>query len=618
MPRPCSAKIAAATAVLLLAPAPGCDKKNTTPPAVTVEDTSQPDGGPADGGGTVIADAAQPRGARPEGNPLHVQASVSGLGDVLQLVKQATTAWNPKNPLDASAWVQAMLLQLGYGPGLWNSLDLGGVMAVDATFFAQAPTDDLRLIGSVAATNPKGIMEAMPSGQRPQPLGNGLWELARGDMRVLLRETPKTLEFALSKEDLARAASLGADVKGRRVQVRGSDLPPGLLGGFVPNVLPRGLQRQVGAVLNEATSAAIAVDAGTDRDLQIEVSAAAPFERLGLSPLGPARSQATALEGRLPGGPAFVLALPLGSPELLHKAIDGGIKAAESMGLGGGPFEGPMRDAAKASHSLLDQLRDDVVFAFYLTPKGEAAVLIAASVKDEAATRTATRDILNAMKTAVTGFNTLGGNNKDASFAVALKTDGKFGAAKGDVLTLTAPKNLEKDTAGVQPLLTKKLELELVTVVASNTAVLAIGAGARDLAGSVGKPSASLASHPGLALARSASQGCHFCVALDPAGVARIALAFDSELRSDKTRAKDIDTAAATVTRLGGAFGLGLKLDPKQGVFAAGLSKSLLVLSPADAAQVSKLWSALAPAVDTREDKPLGGGSRKSEDKPLK
>lgn len=611
MSRTRSAKIAAASAALLLVVAPACTKKNTNTPAVVVEDSSQqPDSG--GGGGGVIADPAQPKNERPTGTPVHVQASVTGLGDVLQLVKQATTAWNPKNPLDASAWVQAMLLQFGYGPGLWNSLDLTGVFAVDATLYAQNGALG-RLLGSVAATNPKGVMEAMPSGQRPQPLGNGLWELVRGETRVLLRETPKTLEFALSKEDLAKAPALAADVRGRRVQVRGSELPPGLLGDFVPGVLPRGLRRQVAGVLNEATSAAVGVDAGTDRDLVVEVSAAAPFERLGLGPLGPARSQPTALEGRLPGGPALVVAIPLGSPELLHKAVDGGAKAAESMGIAGGPFEAPMRDTIKASHTLLDQLRDDVVFAVYLSPKGEATVVVAAAVKDDAASRDAARSILNATKSAVTSFNTLGGSNKDAHFGVTLKTDSKLGAGKGDVLTLAPPKNLEKDAADAAPFLSKKLELDVVTVVSGNTAILAIGAGARDLAGS--KPSASLASHAGLALARSASQGCHFCVALDPAGVARLFLAVDTELRADKTRARDIDTAAATVTRLGGAFGLGLKLEPRQGVFAAGLSKSLLVLSPADASQVSKLWGAIMPASEVREDKPLGG-SRK-DDKPL-
>lgn len=598
--------VAASAALLLLVPASACTKKNTTPAVTVVDDGATP---PADGG-TVVADAAQPKSPRPEGNPLRVQASVTGLGDVLQLVKQASTAWNPKNPLDASAWVQAMLLQMGYGPGLWSNLDLGGVMTVDSSFFVQQPTTDLRLAGSLATANPKAVMEAMPSGQRPQPLGNGLWELVQGDLRVLLKESPKSLEFALSQQDLARASSLPAEVRGRRVQLRGSDLPPGMLADFVPD-LPGSLRRQVSAVMSEATSAALAVDAGTDRDLVVEVSAAAPFERLGLGPLGQARSKPTALEARLPGGPAFVLAIPLGSPELLHKMVDSAIKSAESAGIAGGPFEAPVREAAKASHGLLDQLREDVVFALYLDAKGQATIVIAADVKDDVASRTAAHDILNSVKTAVTSFNTLAGGNKEATFAVTLKTDAK----KGDTLTLAVPKNLEKDAASAQPFLTKKLELEAVTAVAGNTALLAIGAGARDLAGSLGKPTSNLGSHPGLALARGASQGCHFCVAIDPAGLARLALAVDAELRADKSRAKDIDTAAATVTRLGGALGMGLKLEPKQGTFGAGLSKSMLVLSPADAAQVSKLWTAISSNNSSAPDKPLGGGSRS--DKPL-
>lgn len=601
------------TAALLLTSVPACAKK--TAPAVTVvEDDGQPGGD----GGSVVADAAQPgKGPRPTGTPVHVQASVSGLGDVLQLVKQATTAWNPKNPLDASAWVQAMLLQLGYGPGLWSSLDLGGVMAVDATFFFQDPTVDLRLLGSVAAVSPRGVMEAMPSGQRPQPLGNGLWELVQGDLRVLLREQPRTLEFALSEPDLARAAGLAGEVKGRRIQVRGADLPPGLLSGDLVPGIPSGLRRQVSAVLREATAAALAVDAGTDRDLVVEVSAQAPFERLGLGPLGAARSKPTALEGRLPGAPVLALALPFGSPELLHKAIDGGIKAGEKMA-GGGPFEAPMRDAGKASHALLDQVRDDVVFAIYLSPQGEATVLVAAGVKDDAAARAAARDLISAIKVAVTSFNTLAGNNKDATFGVALKTDAvKAGSAKGDLLTFTVPKNLAQDVEDAKPLLTKNLELEVVTASSGNTAVLAIGAGARDLAAAVGSGKANLAASPGLALARSASQGCHFCFALDPGGLARLGIAADAKMRADKALTKDVEAGAATITRLGGALGVGLKLEPRQAVFAAGLSKSLLVLSPADAAQVSKLWESFSPApAPAAEDKPLGGGAR-NEDKPL-
>jgi hypothetical protein len=106
-------------------------------------------------GGGVIAEPGKTR-PPPQGKPVQLQASVEGLGDLLQLIKQATTAWNPKNPIDANAWIQAALLQFGYGPGMWTSLDLTGVMAVDSSFFPEDPTNGLRLTGSLAAVSAKG------------------------------------------------------------------------------------------------------------------------------------------------------------------------------------------------------------------------------------------------------------------------------------------------------------------------------------------------------------------------------------------------------------------------------------------------------------------------------
>jgi hypothetical protein len=596
----------AAAAALLLA-APGCKPKNQ--PVVTVVD--DPGGAPPPGGDAVIADPAQP-GKRPrEGKPVRLQASVTGLGDMLQLVKQATTAWNPKNPLDAAAYAQAVLLQLGYGPGLWGNLDLAGPLVFDATFYTQDPTADMKLAGSVAATGPKGVMDAMPSTQRPQPLGNGLWELVQGDLRVLLREQPKALEFGLSQQDLARASGLAAEVRGRRFQVRADDLPPGVLSGEMLPASLGGLRRQISRVLQEATSAAIEVDAGTDRDLVLALSAAAPFERLGLGPLGPARTAPTALEGRLPAAPAFVVAIPWGSPELLHKLLDGLAKGAQSA-TSGGPFEAPTRAGLGSMHTLLDQVRDDVVFALYLSPAGEATLVVAAGVKDENAARTAARALFDATRSAVTSFNALAGDNKAAAFGIAVKPDAvKGGAAKGDVLTLTVPKNLEKDAEDAQAFLTRKLELEVVALVSGEAAVVAVGAGARavaaDIGGGLKSRRTSLGADGGLALARSASQGCHFCVGLDPAGLARFSVLADPKLRADKPRVKDLETAAATVARLGGALGFGVKLEPGRGAFAGGLSRSLLVLSPEDAAKVGKLWEVVAPPAPATPDKPLGG-----------
>lgn len=606
MSRLLPAKIVAATALLLAAPA--CAKK-TPPPAVTVvEDQPGGGGGPVDSG--VIAEPAKDR-PLPQGKPVQLRASVEGLGDLLQLVKQATTAWTPKNPIDANAWIQAALLQFGYGPGMWSSLDLGGVMAADSTFFPDDPTNGLRLTGSLAALSAKGIMDGMPSGRRPQPLGNGLWELVQGDLRVLLREQPRALEFALSPADLERAASVAkAAAGGRRLEVHASDLPPGLLSADNYFGLPTGLRKQLSAILRETTRASLELDAGTDRDLVLALSAEAPFDRLGLSPLGAPRSQASALEGRLPASAALVVALPWGSPELLHKLLTNIEKGVSQSAAG---FEAPVKTVMQAAHTILDQVQHDVVIAVYPGPHGELTGLIAADVKDEVAARKAVHDILATANTAVTTFNTLGGDKKDASFSVSLKANGiKAGGVEGELFTLGMPKNMNNDLEGALPLLNDKQQIEIAAVTAGGSAVLTLGHDARKLATEVAgglKPGArktSLAGDGGLALARTASQGCHFCVGIDPVAFARVALFADQKMRADKKRLKDLDDAAAVVTRLGGALGVGIRLDPKQGALAAGLSKSLLVLSPADAAQVGKLWESVAPA-PMPEDKPLSG-----------
>lgn len=610
MPRLSSAKTLALLAVLL--PASACAKK--TPPATVTVADDEPAAAPArDLDDAPGGEAATPQ-PRPQGKPLHLKASVTGLGDLLQLVKQATQAWNPKNPIDASAWVQAALLQMGYGPGLWNNLDLAGVMAVDTTFYLDSPATDLRLIGSLAAVSAKGVMEGMPSTQRPQPLGNGMWELVQGGVRVLLRERPKALEFALSAADLERAAGVASEASGgRRLKVHASELPPGILSADAIPMLTGGLRRQVSSVLREASSAALEVDAGTDRDLVLELAADAPFERLGLSPLGQARMQPTALEGRLPAGPALVVAMPWGSPELLHKFLDSAQKLVDQ--LGAGAFTDPGKQAIKASHALLDQVQNDVVLAVYVGSKGEFTILIAGDVKDEAAARKATFEVFTAIKTALTAFNTLGGDKKDSSIAVNLKTGGlKTGAGNGDTLTLGLPKNMAKEAEEFKTVLDSKQQLEFVALVADGSASLTLGADARNLSTQIGQNSgkapgkASLAADGGLGLARYASKGCHFCVSLDLVGVARLMFHNQPELRGDKAKLKDLENAAAVVGRIGGALGLGLKLEPRRGALAGALKKSLLVLSPADAAAVGKLLDfIIAPAPAPADDKPLSG-----------
>lgn len=601
------ALVAAMTAV----PAAGCAKKTAPTTVVVVEDAPPADkggGAAAPGGDTPSAPSeTDPKYGRkpPAGKPVHVRASLHGVGDLFALIKQATTAWTPKQPIDPAAQIQAILLQLGYGPGLWSNLDLAGPFTLDAAFPPQDPGADLKLVGSLAALSAKGIMDGMPSSQRPQPLGGGVWELIQGELRVYLREQPKALEFALGIGDLDRAAPLVAEAgKGRRLQLRAWDMPSGMLGNLNFG-LPAGLGRQVDAVLRDTKSAALEVDAGTDRDLTLQVSAEAPFSRLGLSPLGPARNQPTALEGLLPGAPALVVALPWGNPEVLHAMLDKNIRLDQVPA----PFDKVAKDALQGAHALLDQVTGDVVLALYVGAKGEATAVIAATVKDEATARAAARNVTGAAAKGLEAFNQLTGEDKAAKIGVTFKADGlKAGAVKADLLAVAVPKNMEKEVDSLAPFLNKK-KFETVTLVSGQLAVLAVGGGAQKLVADIGGGlksgrKTSLSSDAGLRLARQSSQGCHFCVSLDPPALLRLAAHIDEDDRKDKARLGEIDAAAAAFTRIGGAVGVGLKLDPNLGGLGLGLPKSVLVLAPADAAALGKLWGDRKPEP---EDKPLSG-----------
>ncbi|WAS93330.1 hypothetical protein [Nannocystis punicea] len=600
-----TARVALVTTAMVVAPATlGCAKKTPPPNVVVVEepqsDTAGGAGAPGEGPG------GRPARKPPAGKPLKLRASLHGAGDLMTLVKQTTTAWTPKTPIDPAAQIQAMLLQMGFGPGLWASLDLAGPFAVDATFHAQDPSNDLKLAGTLAAVSAKGIMDGMPSAQRPQPLGNGLWELVQGELRVLLREQPKALEFALSNADLERAAGLAAEAgQGRRLRLRGTDLPPGMLETSALSGLPAGLRRQVLAVLREATAGALELDAGTDRDLVLQLSAEAPFSRLGLSPLGPARTAPTPLEAVLPASPALVVAMPWGTPEALHGALDKGVSLSQIPA----PFDVVAKDAVAAAHAVLDQLQSDVVFALYLSPKGEATAVLAANVKDEAGARAAVRGVEQALAKGFAAFDSLTGEDKAAKINFTLKTDGaKAGPLKADLLTIPVPKNMAKEAADLEPFLVAKKKLEAVTFVSGNLAVFTVGAGASKLAGDVAAElkgrKTSLGGDAGLRLARAASQGCHFCVSLDPTALLRLSVLSDADARADKARLKKIEAGAAAFTRIGGTVGVGVKLDPNLGSLAVGVPKAVLVPSPADAAQLGELFGSKAEAARPN-DKPL-------------
>ncbi len=607
-------RLALATAVTV---APfGCTKKPQTPAVVVVDDSAQQDS-PGDGGGGAAAEGDEAakesrpdRTARkpPSGKPIRVRASLHGAGDLMTLVKQATSAWTPKQPIDPAAQAQAILLQLGYGPGLWASLDLAGPFAVDASFF---PNDEsaagLQLAGSLAVLSAKGVMEAMPSAQRPQPLGNGMWELIQGELRVLLREQAKSLEFALSPDDLARAAGLaGEAAQGRRFQLRATDLPPGYIGSGSFAGLPDPLRRPIASVLRDATAATLELDAGTDRDLVLQAAADAPFSRLGLTFVGAPSTQSSPLEASLPERPALVIAVPWGSPGVLHSFLDKGVRLDQIPA----PFDKAAGEAIAGAHAVLDQVASDVLFAVYLTPKGDATFVLAANVKDEAAARAAVRSVQGAAYKGLEAFNSVTGDDKAAKLGLSLKLDAKAGHLKADLLSIGLPKNMAKEVDELAPFLSKG-KFEALTLVSGSVAIFAAGANAQATvadvaAGLKASRKTSLGADAGLRLARAASTGCHFCVGIDPAALILFAARLGDS--PEPARLKKLEAAAATFARLGGAVGVGLRIDPKRGSLGVGLPRSVLVPAPGDAAVLAELWADdPATAKAAAADKPLAG-----------
>ena len=584
--------VSAAALVTLLAPS-GCTKKATTPVEVVDDDanaTSEPSPMPP-------ADVA----AVPAMDPVHLRVTTHGLDDILQLVQDSSSRWTPNNIIDLRAQAQAVLLQLGYGPAAWRSVDLNGVFVAEGTLPANGePTaKNVTLIGSLPVRDARALIDAVPSTQRPQPLGNGLWELVAQEYRVLFRERAGALDFGLDMGSLDQAVALaGQGGSGPRIQLMARDFPTEEL--RLSELLDISSRTPLGRRLDEIAAdieqVTVTLDAGTDRDLLATVAATGPFGRLGLDPVGPPRVSSTKLEGALPGDPVAVMSMTWGDPAMLHKMMDKYVPINEI----GAPFDALVRDAMQSSHALLDSVADDVVFAFYLSPKGEATTVVAASVNNEASARTALRGISDTIVRGLTAYKELAGGSSAATFNVKWKPESaRTGLGKADVLAVGIPKEFVKEfDEAASLMLSRKNEFELISQVSGGVAFLAFGSGARSLSGKIGAPgSSSLGGDQGLALARS-SGGCQFCVGVDPNQASRVALAFMKNDSDDAKERKELDAAIKLLEKLAlnSDVGFGARVDAEHATLSSGIPRALLLPDPKSAEQIMKIFEKVEAA----------------------
>lgn len=522
-------------------------KKNTeeTQPPLTAAPVVVPDDAPAQ---------AAPR---PAVEKITIAGSIEGLGDILEGVKKLSESYMPDQAQDPKAEIQAGLLGIGFGPGFFNNIDLDGlhVFTTSTPASGGGGPGDSSIAASMAVIDARQLIDNMPQSQRPAPLGEGMWELKVDDTRLLMREQAKELLLGLSTEDIATAGSLRAQVKpGARFRLRATNIPTDDIDpSAVLEELPVGgkLAQDLGEIVRELQALTFEADFGTTRDLQAQVGAEAPFQKLGLGPIGTPRAASTALESRLPADPVFVTTLSWGDPTLLHKMID-----TVPMGQVPEPVKPMVEKAIKSAHDLLDQVASDVAFALYIDKKGQATFVMAADVKDEAKTKAALQGVHQVLAEGADTQATMAGKNKDAALSAKLELDGlKLPGGSADRLTIKIPKDFQSDVRKAQMFLSKS-SIEAVSFVNEGTAILAIGAGARatvtDVAKSLGKArKKSLAQHAGLEGLRKSMGGCQICMAGDPLAYFRFRLMLVRDESEDKAVIKEAGVKMYELSKLG-------------------------------------------------------------------
>ncbi|MBK8236061.1 MAG: hypothetical protein IPK74_10925 [Deltaproteobacteria bacterium] len=429
----------AATLVALAIGAASCEKKQetgTNAPLVI------------NGTAPVVSDDPGGKPAtntpRPAIQKLNITGTITGIPDLFDAFREINARW-ADGDTDARAELQAGLLQAGFSPSFLDNLDLAGAHSVWFAYPQQsesATPADVNLAASIAVIDGRKVIEGAPASSRPQPLGDGMWELKSADSHLLIKENGKELLLGLSPQDIARAGSLRAEAKtdhhitSKLWNIPKDELDPAALFGLQGSSKPA---RELAEVLKNLESISLVADAAPDKDATLVVSADAPFSRLGIEPIGKARGSATAIEGKLPGNPMFVSTLSWGDPALLERTLTSQVPVSQLPE----PFASIVKQALDASVTLLKQVANDVVIAIYVDASGKPTALVAADVKDDAKTRDAMHAIADAIKQAVEAQNTLAGKQASAKIGLEWKPGGvAVAGGKADKMVLRAPKDL--------------------------------------------------------------------------------------------------------------------------------------------------------------------------------
>lgn len=591
-PRPLTRSIAGALLLCSTFGAPllvGCDKSGRDAPV----DPSPADGRSNDAGPALAA------GARAPVELIHIEAHVHEIDGMLAAVDEILASWTD----EGGTWkarAQAILLSTGYGPGLLDALDLKGQVGARMDYphpgQAHAGPTDASLAVSIPTKDNRALIDAMPGAYRPQPMGEGMWQLIQGELRYLLRETPSSMQVGFEPADLDRAAALVAEpAKGRRIKVKAWNIPKD---DIDPNAVLGGgrgdFSQRLGDVIQDLESMEGEVDLGSGRDLQVVGRVDAPFDRLPLEMYGAPLRQPSEVAGRLPPGAAWYTNVSWGDPTPLHRGIKRLVEGTEVPP----PFDSVVKDVVKGAHDVLDGLSKEIVFAVYVDDKDRGTVLVGGKIADPKGAQAGVRSIFAATERALSAHIALVGDEPDSKYEVKYKKDGvSLPGGKADSLVITVPKYMQDEADDAALFLGKKRpQVEVIAFVANGYGFVAVGTGSRQLMSTVARgvqraPAKSLESDGGLALAREASDGCAICTAINVKQAARLAALVLRDTGDDDAAAKAL-LADTNDLEIEAPIALGASVEGRRGTLALGVSKALLFADRKQTRRLEALYTA--------------------------
>jgi len=541
---------------------------------------------------------------------IEISSSVSGVGDMFDAASSILNMWSPPEPgmpaTNLLDFAKLAMIQEGFAPRFFESIDLDGTHVLSFAFpqddQPQTTDADIDLALSLASSNAADLVESMPQSMQPQPMGDNMWQSVEDEVLILFRARPRALEIALSMADLDRAGMLAAQASPTpRFQLRASNLPAGDIDISELIPMPDEGAGLMSSIFNETTAVQFYADFGTDRAFSARAEAEAPFERLGLDPIGPATQRESELAKTLPAGALGVWVMPWGDPGLLHTLLDKRIPIDQIPA----PFDGYVDDIVGGLHGVLGSIHNEVLATAYLDDKGNLTIVFAAEISDEAGARKAMREIWGAAEKAFSDHIALTDGSADHRYAVKFKVGaGRAGKFKTDHFSLTLPKSIQDSFENARSLLGKNPKLEISTVIADGKLVVAIGAGHRQFMANLGRrlgkaKAGGLEAGGGLALARGLSAGCQHCVAIDPVQVGKMVFTI---IATDPDEPAAVQKAAKSAIQklakagIEGEVALAARFETGRGALGFGIPKELLFIDAAKVKTVIDLFDSVDAA----------------------